>query len=62
MTVLSYTFWENTRKKSFVISTLITLLLTVVVISLPAIITHFDAKDETGKATQVDQGPGGLFM
>jgi ABC-2 type transport system permease protein len=60
LTVLSYTFWENTRKKSFVISTLITLLLTVVVISLPAIITHFDAKDETGKATQVDQGPGGI--
>lgn len=40
--VLGYTFKENSRKKSFVISTIITLLLTIVIISLPAIIKSFD--------------------
>ncbi len=60
LTVLSYTFWENTRKKSFIISTVITLLLTVAVISLPAIITYFDNKDKTEQGAQVDQESGGI--
>ena len=59
-TVLSYTFWENSRKKSFIISTLITLLLTVVVISLPAIITHFDNQDKTGSGAKAGQEPRGI--
>ncbi|MGE5544067.1 MAG: ABC transporter permease [Bacillota bacterium] len=59
-TVLGYTFWENTRKKSFIISTVITLLLTVAVISLPAIITYFDNKDKTEQGAQIDQESGGI--
>lgn len=58
-TVLGYTFKENSRSKSFINSTVITLLLTVVVISLPAIITYFD-KDKSGQGAKVDQESGGI--
>ncbi|MCJ7688405.1 MAG: ABC transporter permease [Clostridiaceae bacterium] len=49
LTVLSYTFKENSRKKTFIISTAITLILTVLIISMPAIIKSFDSpeKNET---------------
>ncbi len=47
LTVLGYTFKENSRKKSFIISTVITLLLTVLIISLPAIIKGFDNDGKT---------------
>lgn len=45
-TVLGYTFKENSRKKSFIISTIITLILTIVIVSLPAIIKNFDNSDK----------------
>lgn len=42
LTVLSYTFKENSRKKSFIISTVITLILTALIASMPAIIKTFN--------------------
>lgn len=45
-TVLGYTFKENSRKKSFIISTIITLILTIGIVSLPAIIKTFDNNDK----------------
>jgi len=42
LTVLSYTFKENSRKKSFIISTIITLILTALIASMPAIIKTFN--------------------
>ena len=50
-TVLFYTFKENSRKKSFIISTVITLILTILIVSLPAIIKNFD-NDEKNKTEQ----------
>jgi ABC-2 type transport system permease protein len=54
LTVLGYTFKENSRKKSFIISTVITLILTVLIISLPAIIKSFDnaGKNKTQEQTK----------
>lgn len=56
-TVLTYTFKENSRKKTFIISTIITLILTVLIVSLPAIIKNFDnnGKSKTEQGTKVDQ-------
>ncbi len=51
LTVLSYTFKENSRKKTFIISTVITLILTVLIVSLPAIIKSFD-KGGTNKTQE----------
>jgi ABC-2 type transport system permease protein len=51
-TVLGYTFKENSRKKSFIISTIITLILTIVIVSLPAIIKTFDNNDKSN----IEQG------
>jgi len=45
-TVLGYTFKENSRKKTFIISTIITLILTIIVMSLPAIMKSFDNDDK----------------
>lgn len=42
LTVFRYTFFENARKKSFVVSTSIILFLTVVVICIPGIINYFE--------------------
>ncbi|MBU3112861.1 ABC transporter permease [Clostridium lacusfryxellense] len=50
-TVLAYTFKENSRKKSFIISTIITLILTIALVSMPAIIKSFD-KADTNKSEQ----------
>lgn len=63
LTVLSYTFKENSRKKSFIISTIITLLLTVVVVSLPAIITSFDNNqtEKTEQGARIDQESRGVI-
>lgn len=54
LAVLGYTFKENFRKKSFIISTVITLILTILIISLPAIIKSFDndGKNKTQQQTQ----------
>jgi ABC-2 type transport system permease protein len=46
LTVLGYTFKENSRKKAFIISTIIILILTVLVASLPAIIKSFDNSEK----------------
>lgn len=56
LTVLGYTFKENSRKKVFIISTVITLILTVLIISLPAIIKNFDTgvKNETKQGEKSD--------
>ena len=43
LAVLSYTFKENSRKKAFIISTVITLVLTVLIVSMPAIINSFNS-------------------
>jgi ABC-2 type transport system permease protein len=56
LTVLGYTFKENSRKKSFIISTVITLLLTISIISIPAIIKSFD---NDGKTKTQEQGKSG---
>lgn len=53
-TVLGYTFKENSRKKAFIISTVITLILTILIVSLPAIIKNFDngGKNKTQEQTK----------
>lgn len=55
--VLGYTFKENSRKKAFIISTIITLALTILVVSLPAIIKSFDNNDKN----KTDQ-KGSIFV
>ncbi|MEK6263547.1 MAG: ABC transporter permease [Clostridium sp.] len=62
LTVLGYTFKENSRKKSFIISTAITLVLTVLIISMPAIIKSFDSpeKNETQNSDTNKEGPKGI--
>ena len=54
LAVLSYTFKENMRKKVFIISTIIIIVLTVVIVSLPGIITAFNdkGKSSTSNASQ----------
>jgi ABC-2 type transport system permease protein len=63
-TVLGYTFNENSRKKSFIISTVITLILTVLIVSLPAIIKSFDnaGENKTQAQTKSDQPKGVIFV
>ena len=53
-TVLAYTFKENARTKVFIFSTIITLILTILIVSLPAIITSFD-NNKTEQGTKIDQ-------
>jgi ABC-2 type transport system permease protein len=64
LTVLGYTFKENSRKKSFIISTIITLVLTVLIVSLPAIIKNFDndEKNKTEQQTKSDEPKGVVFV
>lgn len=47
LVVLSYTFKENMRKKAFIISTIIIIVLTAVIVSLPGIITAFNNKGKS---------------
>ena len=62
LTVLKYTFKENLRRKTFIISTVISLILTILIISLPAIIKTFeDNKTQTeqqaeGSKNQAQKG------
>jgi ABC-2 type transport system permease protein len=42
LTVFSYTFYENLRKKAFIISTTIILILTVILLNIPALINYID--------------------
>lgn len=62
LTVLVYTFKENSRKKAFIISTVITLILTVLIISMPAIIKSFDSpeKNETQNSDTNKEEPKGI--
>jgi ABC-2 type transport system permease protein len=62
LTVLGYTFKENSRKKAFIISTAITLILTVLIISMPAIIKSFDnpEKNETQNSDTNKEEPKGI--
>ena len=64
LTVLGYTFKENSRKKAFIISTVITLILTVVIISIPAIIKNFENNDKnkTEQQSKNDQPKGIVFV
>jgi len=64
LTVLGYTFKENSRKKAFIISTVITLILTVVIISIPAIIKNFENNDKnkTEQQSKIDQPKGIVFV
>lgn len=55
LTVLGYTFTENLRKKTFVVSTIIVLFLTVGIVSVPGIINHFQNK-KNGTATEKIKG------
>jgi ABC-2 type transport system permease protein len=48
LTVLGYTFRENMRKKAFIISTIIIIVLTVIIVCLPGIITAFNDKGKSG--------------
>ncbi|MGH4120282.1 ABC transporter permease [Clostridium sp.] len=62
LTVLGYTFKENSKKKTFIISTAITLILTVLVVSLPAIIKNFDnsEKNKTQISDNNKEEPKGI--
>jgi ABC-2 type transport system permease protein len=64
LTVLGYTFKENSRKKAFIISTVITLILTVAIISIPAIIKNFENNDKnkTEQQSKNDQSKGIIFV
>lgn len=64
LTVLGYTFKENSRKKAFIISTVITLILTVAIISIPAIIKNFENNDKnkTEQQSKNDQPKGIVFV
>jgi ABC-2 type transport system permease protein len=55
---------ENARKKTFIISTILTLLLTVLVVSLPAIIERYDdyQKNKTELGAKGDQAKGVVFV
>lgn len=57
LTILAYTFKENSRKKTFIISTIITLLLTISIISVPAIMNKVGSneKNKTEQGTKVDK-------
>ena len=63
-TVLAYTFKENSRKKTFIISTVITLILTIVIISMPAIIKSFDKKapNKTEQGSKSTENKGIIFV
>ncbi len=63
-TVLGYTFKENSRKKSFIISTIITLILTILIVSLPAIIKKFDNGDKNTPKQQTgsSKNKGTIFV
>ncbi|MCB2307685.1 ABC transporter permease [Clostridium estertheticum] len=63
-TVLNYTFKENSRKKSFIISTIITLILTAVIVSMPAIIKSFDntSKNKTQQESSNTKTKGVIFV
>ena len=63
-TVLGYTFKENSRKKTFIISTAITLILTILVISIPAIIKNFDKNDKnkTEQGSTLAENKGIVFV
>lgn len=51
-TVFSYTFKENMRKKSFIISTIIMLVLTIALLSIPGIMNHFSSNKNNTQTTQ----------
>lgn len=55
---------ENCRKKTFIISTIITLVLTILIISLPAIIERYDnyQKNKTELGAKNDQTKGVVFV
>ncbi|MFT5873209.1 MAG: ABC-2 type transport system permease protein [Clostridium sp.] len=57
--VLGYTFRENIRRKSFIVSTIITLILTVLVVSMPAIIKHFDNDGKNKTDQQISDSTSG---
>jgi ABC-2 type transport system permease protein len=66
LTVLSYTFKENMRKKAFIISTIIIIVLTVVIVCLPGIITAFNnegksAAPDTNQASKQER-KGTVFI
>jgi len=63
-TVLSYTFKENSRKKTFIISTIITLILTIVIVSMPAIIKSFNSKQpsKTEQGSNSAKSKGVIFV
>ena len=64
LTVLAYTFKESSRKKTFIISTIITLILTIVIVSLPAIIKSFDNKQpsKTEQGSNSSSNKGVIFV
>lgn len=54
LTVLAYTFSENIRKKTFIVSTIITLILAVAMMIIPGLITN---SAESGPPDTIDQKP-----
>ena len=62
LTVLGYTFKENSRKKTFIISTAITLVLTVLIISMPAIIKSFDDPKKNETQNNIEEPKGTVFV
>jgi len=64
-TVLSYTFKENSKKKAFIISTVLILILTVLIVSLPAITKSFNNNNPdtiTNNTTPTNQGTKGVVF
>ncbi len=57
LNVFAYTFFENARKKVFIISTVIILLLTVAVLNIPAAMRYFGNTEKSGSQSGTVQ-PG----
>lgn len=48
LTVFSYTFYENARKKAFIISTIIVLALVIILLNVPAAMKYFENNKKSG--------------
>ncbi len=60
--VFSYTFKENVRKKSFIVSTVIILIITIALMVVPAIISGVSDKDNGGTSGQNVENKSILYV
>lgn len=62
-TVFSYTFFENARKKVYIISTIITLVITISVLCVPAIMKYVENNQKSSEGqNKVEQNKGVVYV